>query len=228
MSIVLIGGGDHIDDLEPSYIDSNIVSMTQKDHPNFLFIGLASHYSDSKYDQMKKIYQKLGCNCQYLKKKNLIHNPSIVEDKINSSDIIYFCGGDTLKLLEEISSFQLEDLLKKAYQRGTILVGSSAGAILLSKKGFSDSFILRGEKDTYSFVDGLGFCDYSICPHYHEDSSKTSQLKDFLKDSNDIIYGLEEGTAMVVDGNKLSFLNSSNHFVYKVTYHKSFVEEKCQ
>ena len=99
--IVLIGGGNigrGNTPYETKEIDEEIVKMTTKEHPNLLFVGLASSFSDSYYDTVKLIYKDLGCNCAYLKKKNIINNRDIVENKINTADIIYFCGGDTIKL----------------------------------------------------------------------------------------------------------------------------------
>ena len=55
--LVLIGGGDvgrGNTSYETELIDKEIVKMTDKETPNFLFIGLASSFSDSYYDTMKK------------------------------------------------------------------------------------------------------------------------------------------------------------------------------
>ena len=57
--LVLIGGGDvgrGNTSYETDVIDRKIVELTNKANPNFLFIGLASSFSDSYYDTMKKIY----------------------------------------------------------------------------------------------------------------------------------------------------------------------------
>jgi len=61
---MLIGGGDvgrGRTNYETGLIDLEVVKMTQKDNPNFLFVGLASNFSDSYYDTMKKIYQESIC-----------------------------------------------------------------------------------------------------------------------------------------------------------------------
>ena len=82
---VLIGGGD-VGRGNTSYqtevIDKKIVELTGKVNPNFLFVGLASSFSDSYYDVMKHIYKKLGCKTTYLKKSNILNNPDIVRKKI--------------------------------------------------------------------------------------------------------------------------------------------------
>ena len=207
---VLIGGGD-IGKGRTIYqtkeIDEEIVKLTHKDNSNFLFIGLASSYADSYYDTIKKIYKNLGCKTVYLKKNNLIHNPDLVKEKIEKADIIYIGGGDTIKLLDYCREYNLDIQLQKAYERGCVLVGISAGAILLSKEGFSDSKILRGESNKYEFIEGLNFIDISICPHYHEDYNKTKQLEEELK-VNKEVYGIENGTALKIIENDISYIKS--------------------
>ena len=109
--IVLIGGGDigRGNTLyETKEIDEEIIKMTNKENPNFLFIGLASSYSDSYYDTIKKIYKDLGCNTSYLKKKNIINNPDITKNKILNADIIYIGGGDSIKLINEIKEYKID------------------------------------------------------------------------------------------------------------------------
>lgn len=219
MNCILIGGGDY------SFLSQKIVRSIKKDIPVFLFIGLASNYSDAYYDKIKKIYQSLGCKCIYLKKKNILNNPQIVLDKISQADIIYIGGGDSIKLIEEIKKYHLNDLLSDSYLRGVLLVGVSAGAILLSKEGFSDSYILRGEKDSYDFVKGLSFVDITICPHYEKDSLKRLQLKEKLKDDNFTVYCLENNTALWFHDEKIEIIKDDNS-VYKCFYNKTFIEEK--
>ena len=220
--LVLIGGGDvgkGRSNYETKEIDEEIVKMTDKTNPNFLFIGLASSFSDSYYDTMKKIYKDLGCTPVYLKKKNMINNPDLVEEKINNADIIYICGGDTIKLINDVREYKLDKQLKKAYENGTVIAGISAGAILISKEGFSDAKILRGESNKHEFVKGLNLVDISICPHYHENDKKTKELKEII--NNKQVYGLENCTALKIIDNKQEVIKSNkDNNIYLVTKDK--------
>ena len=179
---ILIGGGEigrGKTTYETKEIDEEIVKLANKEHPNFLFVGLASSYADSYYDTIKKIYKNLGCETVYLKKSNIINNPDIVENKIGNADIIYFAGGDTIKLLNYIKKYQIDKILNKVKSKEIVMAGISAGAILLSKEGYSDAYILRGEKSNYEFIRGLNYVDIVISPHYDKKSNKTiSLLKD--------------------------------------------------
>lgn len=229
--LVLIGGGDvgrGNTNYETELIDKEIVKMTNKETPNFLFIGLASSFSDSYYDTMKKVYQSLGCQTVYLKKKNIINNRDIVETKINNADIIYFCGGDTIKLVEDLKNYDLVELLQKAYSKGTVLAGMSAGAIMLAKEGYSDSLKLRDESDKYTFVEGLNFIDIAICPHY-SDSSKKEELKEDLLNTSKKVYALDNKTALKIIDDEISYLKCDDTVNCYLTYYdenNDYIEEK--
>ena len=194
---VLIGGFSKETQVEND-IHKRIVELIDKDIPNFLYIGLASSYADSKYDQIKKIYQKLNCNTKHLKKSNVVNNPNIVKEKIKNADIIYIDGGDTLKLLDYVKRYEIAPLLEEAYNKGTTLVGYSAGAILLSIAGLSDSYILRGEKDTYEFVEGLKIEDIIICPHYTKEKEKIIKDKKIKN-----VYKIPNDTALIIENHNI-------------------------
>ena len=213
---VLIGGGEigrGNTNYETKEIDEEIVKLTNKEHPIFLFIGLASSHSDSYYDTIKKIYKNLGCETVYLKKSNIINNPDIVENKISNADIIYFGGGDTIKLLNDITEYHIDKLLNKVKEKDIVMTGISAGAILLSKEGFSDSYILRGEKENHEFIKGLAYVDIIISPHYVESSDKTKEL---LNDKgNRKVYCISNCAALKIIDNKIDIIKSKEDAIIK-------------
>ena len=173
---------------------------------------------------MKKIYKDLGRTCAYLKKKNILNNRDIVEKKINDANIIYFGGGDTIKLVNDLKEYDLVSLLKKAYDNGTILVGMSAGAIMLSKEGYSDS--LKEKADKYTFVEGLDFIDIVVCPHYSNVIGKKEELQEDLKGTDKKVYSLDNGTALISIDNNISFISSINKSnAYLVYYSKDGYKE---
>lgn len=77
-------------------------------------------------------------------------------EQSKNSDVIYFHGGTTIKLLEALRKFQpLKDLLD-----GKIVAGESAGANVFGKFFYSPS------EDKVN--EGLGFLPLKIIPHYSE------------------------------------------------------------
>ena len=208
MKLMLIGGGNTRGGVwETKNIDLEVVKMTNKEHPNFLFVGLASSFADSYYDAMKNIYKSLGCECQYLKKKNIINNRDIVENKIKNADIIYIGGGDTIKLLSELKEYNLTDLFIEAANNNTVIAGISAGAIMWCKEGYSDSLKLRGESDKYDFINGLGYLDIIFSPHH-----SLEKYNEMIGEIDErIVYSLENNTALKIIDNDISVIKSDNN-----------------
>ena len=227
--VMLIGGGN-IGRGDTSYetkeIDEEVVKMTGKDNPNFLFIGLASSFSDSYYDMVKVIYKDLGCTPVYLKKKNILNNPDIVKNKIESADIIYVGGGDTIKLMDNLKEYNILPLIEEAYNKGTVIAGVSAGAIMMCNEGYSDSYKLRGESDSFDFVEGAHFIDISFCPHYENDSDRKHDLIEDLAKENKLVYALPNNTALkIIDDNYEVIKSDKEKSAYLVTLEDSMLKE---
>lgn len=215
---VLIGGGD-VGRGNTSYetynIDKRIVELTGKSNPNFLFCGLASSFSDSYFDTMKKIYKDLGCECIYLKKKNIINNPDIVKEKIKNADIIYFCGGDSVKLVNDLKEYGIDSLLREKIKTNCIIAGISAGAIMCSNDGYSDSLRMRGESDKYDFVNGLGFVDVSFCPHFVLDGDRARELVNDLDGISKDVFCVGDCAALLFKNDNMEIVKSKeNSYVY--------------
>lgn len=225
--LVLIGGGELVKNYSTKKIDEEIVKLANKKNPLFVFIGFASNSSESYFDIIKKIYTPLGCNCQNLKRKNLIKNYNLAIEKIKNADIIYICGGDTIKLIEEIKEFNLEKELKSAIERGCIIAGISAGAILLSKEGYSDSLKIRNESDKYTFIKGLNYIDISFCPHYNN-LEKKQELIEEMKNTKKKVYSFEDNTALKIIGTKKEIIKSNNNSKGYICYYENdkYIEEE--
>ena len=101
--------------------------------------------------------------------------------------------------MENIKNNELEDSLKNF--KG-ILVGNSAGAMVLSNEGVCMGY--KGEEDR---IKGLGLVNFAVDVHY--DKTQDEQLKS-LSLSKDL-YAIPETSVIIVEDNKKSFIGN----VYK-------------
>ena len=110
--IVAIGGGGNgrikSDGTQSPYetreIDSEIIRLTGKKKPNFLFIGHAQiepSQEQGYFNTMKAIYGDIfGCECKTIKKSELKTDINKAQELVNWADIIYKGGGDTKGMVE--------------------------------------------------------------------------------------------------------------------------------
>ncbi len=173
MKIVAIGGGEngrikadgtrYPYELEP--MDREIVRLTGKKEPNFLFIGHAQplEWQDGYFKTMVDIYGKrFGCECKILRSDEL-DNKERVRELVEWADIIYEGGGNTKLMMERWRMTGFDKVLANTLEKDKVLCGVSAGANAWFSSGNSD---IRGDSgNLFMEVSGLGFVRAYFVPH---------------------------------------------------------------
>jgi peptidase E len=89
-------------------------------------------------------------------------NTADPEDLLLSADLIFVGGGSVANMLAVWRVHGLDQIMRKAWQAGTVLSGVSAGAICWFTGGTTDSFGV----ELRPFTGGLALLAPSYCPHY--------------------------------------------------------------
>lgn len=208
-TIVAVGGGD-IKKFETLKIDKEIIRLTGKISPKVLFIPTASGDSEDYITNFKALYEKkLKCNISVLTllRNRPTHNE--IKEVILSTDVIYVGGGNTLRMMKLWRKLGLDNLLKKAYDKGIILAGVSAGAICWFTYGHSDSRkYSSGKGADFIKVRGLGLYGYIFCPHYHKEKREKSFAEMMKKNKDFIGLAADNNAALKIVDGKISLLKS--------------------
>ena len=215
--IVAIGGGENGRLLEDgsfaSYdtekIDEEIVKLTNKANPNYLFICHAMYphkkIEKSYYETMKKIYQdKLNCNCDILYADDLI-NKNIVDEKLKWADIIYEGGGNTKTLIDLWKKTGFDQKLYEEWNNGKVICGISAGAVCWFKSANSDS-----NGHIFTSIKCLNWFNYHLTPHCNEPNRKES-TKLQLKENNLIGIMLSNSCAIEIIDNQFKIIKENQN-----------------
>lgn len=175
--LVAIGGGKipkwsftTKDDKEIEYetkeIDQEIVRLSGKVKPRFLFIGTASRDNEIYYEAIKEIYEGLGAVVQQLSLEEFNEMHETKEEFINrireiilSADIIYIGGGNTKHMIEVWKDFYIENILKEVLADGSVLAGFSAGSYIMFKCN-------------YELIEGMNLISMVNIVHYDEKSDE--------------------------------------------------------
>lgn len=143
-------------------------SLTGKERPRVCFLPTATGDSQAYIEYWYEI--SMGLDLEPLVQGVWISSYSqseSFEEILTTMDAIIVGGGNTLNMMAIWKAQGIDLALKKAYEQGTVLAGGSAGSLCWFNGGTTDS---RPGKLTN--VAGLGFMDFSHCPHYHSEPSR--------------------------------------------------------
>ena len=140
-----------------------------------------------------------------------------MEGVVNKADIIYVGGGNTKSMLAVWKEWKLDRLLKKAYNRGVVLSGVSAGAICWFETGVTDSWA-----SNLNLIDCMGILKGSCCPHYNSEKDRRPREHKFITDKKlPSVYSIEDGAAIHFKDDKpyknISFMKDAKVFVVDET-----------
>jgi len=168
-SLILIGGGI-MRKGETEKIDQWMLEVVKKKRkintPRVLFVPSSSGDLKEYVQDFTRRYQNYGAMVSsiFLVKDSPLQEE--VENSFLNADLVYFGGGDTDLLLGTFRKFNLESICIKAIQKGAVISGLSAGAIIWGEKFLT--FDRRGDKFVnFRIENGLGWIDELIIPHFH-------------------------------------------------------------
>ena len=187
--IIAIGGGGFGRNPKHNKIEKYILNQVKKSNPNILFIPTASAEDKSYILNFYNCFSKLKCKPDHL---SFFQRTPRLDGLVNKADIIYIGGGNTKSMLAVWREWKLDLLLEKAYLKGKVLCGVSAGAICWFEQGITDSWA-----SNLNVMSCLGFLEGMCCPHYQEESQRRPSVHTMLKDKKIISGWAIDGGAAI-------------------------------
>lgn len=209
-NIVAIGGGGFGRTVKDLRIEEYILSLSKKEKPNICFIPTATGDNDSYKVNYYDVFTKLNCNPTHI---DFFKRTIDISSHIPKQDIIFVGGGNTKSMIAVWKDWGLDELLKNAYESGTVMSGVSAGAICWFEKGITDSWAYD-----LAVMDCLGFVTGVCCPHYDEEPARRPFVEKALTENLiDHCLGVEGNCALHLKDDipfrAINFGNNKNVFI---------------
>ncbi|MCC7449199.1 MAG: Type 1 glutamine amidotransferase-like domain-containing protein [Anaerolineae bacterium] len=116
---------------------------------------------------------------------------------IANADWVYLGGGFPHVGMTVLSSTAVLRELRRVAERGVLILGASAGAMMMCGESFVITPDLFGGKVKPEPIDGLGFIPNSLCiPHFNR-SYLQHWTNDEVRPPNTTLIGINEQTALV-------------------------------
>lgn len=208
MKLVLYSGGDEKANYE---LDLEFIKLLNNKNPVVTFFPSSSYLSEVEFRQFVKHYSEFGI-------KRFIHFPvdvnfdHVLLEEVLKSDAIHLGGGNTFYFLKHLRKAKLLGALKKFVQKGGVLTGLSAGAIMMTRDIFMASYpeFDRDENNVHiKDFRSIGLLDFQFFPHYRNSPRYERAFIKLSKSDPRMIVACPDGSGIVVEGEKTKFVGKT-------------------
>lgn len=243
-NLIIIGGAE--DKEGKKKILQKVCKCLDKKKDILLVATIATEYPKEAEYKYKKAFKELGVsNIEIL---DISNRDDAFEEKnyqlIMKAKLIFFTGGDQLRITSLIGGTPIYDALKIVANEGVYIVGTSAGASVMS-----DTMIVQGDDDesprkcTLKMSHGLGLINDVIIDQHFSQRGRFGRLLAGIAQNPEVLgVGIDENTAIIVnkngdvevvgegavyfiDGSRISYTNVSEQYsdeilsIYNVKLH---------
>ncbi len=196
--LLAIGGAAIPEDLGNLLLVKYFLSLTRKKKPRACFIGAAHGDADMGRLRFYAGFSQFDCKPSHL--SLFARTPRDLESFVMEHDAIYVGGGNTRSMLAVWREWSLDVYLRRAWERGIVLGGASAGSICWFEQGVTDSIA-----GPLTALDCLGFLPGSNCPHYDSEALRRPTYRKFVT-SGKVLDGVaaDDGAALHYVDSKLA------------------------
>jgi dipeptidase E len=204
--IVAFGGGGFSMEAGNPLLDDFVLSLTGVDRPRVCFLPTASGDADH---YIVRFYRHFACraDASHVSLFRRDRGGGAVEGDIAAhlleQDLIYVGGGNLVSLLGTWRAHGLDAVLRRAWRRGVVLCGPSAGSLCW----FAEA--LTAFHGAPRRVRGIGLLPFSNCVHYDAEPARREEYRRFVGDGMRPGFAADDGAALHFRGETLAGVVSS-------------------
>jgi dipeptidase E len=180
--------------------DKELRNLFKKSRPTVGFIPSASDPERKYYNDRKAFYTQLGMDLSVYFELDVAWQPDRLKSLLEC-DAIHLSGGNTFYFLMWLRKRKMMDVLREYVANGGVLVGVSAGAILMTPDITTSLLcgdeLIPGETD----FTGLGLVDFAFVPHYGCGRFALDDIKKYAQEKQTVVYAARDTGAIIIDGN---------------------------
>ena len=139
--IVALGGGGFSMERDSSLLDDYVLSLTAAARPRVCFLPTASGDADH---YVVRFYRRFSPDCEpshvslFRRDRGTGGIEKDLEGHLLAQDLIYVGGGSVVSMLGAWRAHGLDAVLRKAWRRGIVLCGPSAGSLCWFREALSE------------------------------------------------------------------------------------------
>ena len=221
-SLFIIGGGHR----SPALMKTLLAVSSLKTKDYIVVLPMASEETDTAFYYVKTSLVNL-CSNTIANLDFSKHNKFDKQwlDSLLHAKLIFICGGDQSRFMKSIENTAILEAIQKAYQNGSTISGTSAGAAVMSKymitgnelsdTSYHETF-RRMHANDLDIKPGLGLLPDAIIDQHFVVRSRYNRLFVALATYPKLpCIGIDEATAIIVHGNSIKVTGESQVIVLR-------------
>jgi cyanophycinase len=218
--LFIIGGGNRTDKLMTQLL--TVSSLQKKDF--IVVLPMSSEEPDSAYIYFKKQVEKLTPNPIVMLNFNKeTASNKVLVDSLQKAKLIFISGGDQTRFMEVVHNTPVFKAIHQAYQNGSTISGTSAGAAVMCEHMITGNQKLQPKYtatfdniryDNLETAEGLGLIkNVIIDQHFLKRSRYNRLLSAVVEFPTHIGIGIDESTAIIVRNKEIEIVGESEVIV---------------
>lgn len=187
---------------ENERIDRLMLELIGKPKPKIGYIPSSGFTATSFYGERKAYYRQLGANLAINFDLDLGFYPDLLPELLEC-DAIHLSGGNTFYFLQRLRARKLLAPLHNYVMSGGVLIGVSAGAILMTPS--IDTSILCGDAPPEGLsarltadMGALGLVSFHFLPHYNPELTPNEKIQSLSRRVAAPVYACRDGDGVIV------------------------------
>ncbi|MNQ31165.1 Cyanophycinase [compost metagenome] len=218
----IIGGGDRSDALMKQVLA--VAELSKKDY--IVVLPMSSEEPDSSFIFFKTQMVKLTSNPIVMLNFNAATAQNkVLTDSVQKAKLIFISGGDQSRFMNVVQNTPVKTAIQKAYENGSTISGTSAGAAVMSEKMITGNQKLQKEYsgtfdniryDNLETSEGLGLLKIAVIDQHFLKRNRYNRLLSALVEFPALTgIGIDEATAIIVRNNQIEVAGESEVIVIK-------------
>jgi cyanophycinase len=222
-TLIIIGGHE---EREPSSERAILKEVAARvDGGKLVLATVASHHPEGYFEEYQRAFRDLDVG-ELVELYVEDRSEAGDQDKLRVLDDaagVFFSGGDQLRITSQIGDSAIDEKVRRLYERGGVIAGTSAGASVMS-----ETMLVKGtSQETHRIGDlhmapGLGLIRDVIIDQHFAERGRFGRLIGAVAHNPRVLgIGVDENTAAVVEGGSLTVLGSGAVYIVdgsRVTY----------
>ena len=220
--LFIIGGGEKTDGLMKELLKVSAVGSDDY----VIILPMSSEDPDSSVIFAKEDFASVGIT--KVAGFNFTENGPVTQSRIDSmvkAKLIFITGGDQTRFMKIVGRGPVYKAIHEAYEKGSTIAGTSAGAAVMSKKMITGNNLKHPdysgkfptiEPQNIEVTEGLGMVENLIIDQHFIKRQRLNRLISVaIENPDETCIGIDESTAIIVSGNSFTVAGENQVIVLR-------------